>query len=310
MLRLNQIGTMSNANITARETIPNTALALTSKLAALAREVEPLLSIVGQLTERLEPLAQSLAPIVEATARVQATWNAAESLLERGWVPNHTTPFDLVAECGGDHTRLQELLHSYYTDNWGTIRERLEARLTSYEVSAEAKATFREALDAHEAGLYRSVTRVLFPEFESVFRALLFDGRAGQMPYGAFVKELSGEAANMDIGDFLIAGFQDIVLFKYLTEGHRDSRASGDAALRYVPGLAIGVDETNVDRARQSPIPTRHAVVHGLAAYSTKQSSLNAIFIADYVFSVVSRAYARRDFKVGEERSEMAINAS
>ena len=43
-------------------------------------------------------------------------------------------------------------------------------------------------------------------------------------------------------------------------------------------------------RAKQNPIPTRHAVAHGLVAYSSQQSSLNAIFIADYVLSIVSRA--------------------
>ena len=40
---------------------------------------------------------------------------------------------------------------------------------------------------------------------------------------------------------------------------------------------------------RQNPIPTRHAVAHGLVPYSSRQNSLNALFIADYVFAVVSR---------------------
>ena len=60
-----------------------------------------------------------------------------------------------------------------------------------------------------------------------------------------------------------------------------------------MPGLAVGVDEANVERAKHSPIPTRHAVAHGLVTYSSRQSSLNAIFIADYVFAVVSRALRR-----------------
>ena len=100
------------------------------------------------------------------------------------------------------------------------------------------------------------------------------------------------EADHLGLGDFLIAGFQDIVLFKYVTESVRKSRAStddsSDAAPEYAPGLAVRVDKTNIALARQSPIPTRHAVVHGLVTYASKQSSLNSIFIADYVFSILS----------------------
>ena len=122
----------------------------------------------------------------------------------------------------------------------------------------------------------------------------LFEGRAGQIQYHEFVTRLTGDAANLELADFLTAGIQDMVLFKYLTEGVRNSNASGNrstgAEPKYEPGLAVGVNETNVERAKQRPIPTRHAVAHGLVAYSSQQSSLNAIFIADYVFSVVSRA--------------------
>ena len=60
-------------------------------------------------------------------------------------------------------------LLTYYTDNWSEVRTQLETRMSSHEIDDEAKATFREALDAHEAGFYRSVSRVLFPEFERMF---------------------------------------------------------------------------------------------------------------------------------------------
>ena len=158
-------------------------------------------------------------------------WDTAECLLKRGWVPNHTTPFDLVAQCGDDDTRLQTSLLAYYTDNWPEVRARLELRMSSLDVDDEAKATFREALDAHEGGLYRCASRLLFPEFERVFRGALFDGRAGRIPYHEFVTKLSGDAANLEVADFLTTGIQDIVLFKYLTEGVRNSDASGDRSI-------------------------------------------------------------------------------
>ena len=288
---------MPSANQGTGDAIPETFRALENYLSAMARELEPALRGLRELAEHLEPLTRNLAtaaPLVQAVARKWARLDTAENLLEQGWVPNHTTPYDLVAECGDDGARLQTSLLAYYTDNWGEVRTRLESRLSSYGIDDEAKATFGEALDAHEAGFYRTISRLLFPEIERLFRAALFDGRAGPIRYNTFVEKLVlDEEADLGLGDFLIAGLQDMVLFKYLTEGVRKPSASNDDSRGttpdYVPGLAVGVDETNVDRARQSPIPTRHAVAHGLVTYSSPQSSLNAIFIADYVFSVLSR---------------------
>ena len=44
-------------------------------------------------------------------------------------------------------------------------------------VDDEAKTTFGEALNAHEAGFYRSVCRVLMPEIERVSRVELHGDR-------------------------------------------------------------------------------------------------------------------------------------
>ena len=292
---------MSSDNEAPRDTPPETVHSLAKGLAALAREFEPIQKRIQETAVLLQPLTETLAslatvaaPFVQAAARGMERWDTAEYLLKRGWVPNHTTPFHMVAECGDDDTRLQTSLLAYYTDNWPEVRASLESRMSSLDIDDEAKATFREALDAHEGGLYRCVSRLLFPEFERVFRGALFEGRAGQIQYHEFVTRLTGDAANLELADFLTAGIQDMVLFKYLTEGVRNSNASGNrstgAEPKYEPGLAVGVNETNVERAKQNPIPTRHAVAHGLVAYSSQQSSLNAIFIADYVLSIVSRA--------------------
>ena len=290
---------MSNTDQSPEDALANTALALTSTLAPLLHEIEPFLKGLTELSTRLAPLIRSLAPIFDALAPLWERWQLADNLLAQGWVPNHTTPLELVADCGDDYAKLHTWLLAYYTENWEQVRTQLQTRLSSYDIDDEAKATFHEALDAHEAGLYRSVSRLLFPEFERVFRATLFEGRAGQVPYRTFVEELSGDAANLQLQDFLFAGLQDLVLFKYLTEGFRETQLTGEDSHRatgeYLPGLAVGIDQTNVERARQSPIPTRHSVVHGLVTYSSKQSSLNALFIADYVFSVVSRANAGKN---------------
>ena len=288
---------MSSANEQTRDPISEAVETLADALVPAARHVGPALDVLASYLEPLGQLRAAAAPYAVAIARGMEKYDAAKSLLKRGWVPNHTTPFDLVAECGDDDAKLQASLLAYYIDNWGEVRARLEARMSAHDIDEEAKATFREALDAHEAGLYRSVSRVLFPEFERVFRAVLVGGRAGPNHYKSFLKKLSGEEANLYLEDFVVAGMQDMVLFKYFTEGVRRPGASNDGSREigpdYVPGLAVHVDETNVERARQCPIPTRHAVAHGLVAYSSRQCSLNALFIADYVFAIMSRALRR-----------------
>ena len=301
---------MLHANEESRNAIPEVVGVLANGLAAMVCQFEPILK---ELSSSLEPLIRSLdtaAPRVQAIAHEiaheMAKLDTAESLLERGWVPNHTTPFGLVSECGDDSAGLQTSLLAYYTDNWGEVRERLETRLFYHDIDDEAKATFREALDAHEAGLYRSVSRVLFPEFERVFRAVLFGGCAGHISYQDFVRKLCDEGANLELGDFLIAGIQDMVLFQYLIEGVSNVGASSEDSRsgtpHYGPGLAVGIGKKNVEQAKRSPIPTRHGVAHGLVTYSSRQSSLNAIFIADYVFSVLFEASRRRppDSNVGD----------
>ena len=169
-------------------------------LSAMARELEPGLSGLRELLAPLVQVAQAiererarwgtaLAPFAQAFAQAIERDRAAENLLEQGWVPNVATPYDLVAECGDDGARLQTSLLDYYTDNWVEVRTQLESRLSSYGIDDEAKATFREALGVHEAGFYRAVSRLLFPEFERLFRAALFDGRAGHIRYSAFMEK-------------------------------------------------------------------------------------------------------------------------
>lgn len=142
---------MSSANQEARDAIPHTCHAIANTLSAMAREFEPALRGLRELVAHLEPL-------VQVVARECARLDTAEKLLDQGWVPNRTTPYDLVSECGEDGAKLQTSLLAYYTDNWGEVRTRLESRLPSYGIDDEAKAAFGEALDAHEGGSYRTVS--------------------------------------------------------------------------------------------------------------------------------------------------------
>ena len=255
---------MSSENEGPRDAPPEMVRSLAKGLAALARDFEPFQKRIQEtavllqpITETLAGLATVVAPFVQAAARGMERWDTAESLLKRGWVPNHTTPFDLVAECGDDDTRLQTSLLAYYTDNWPEVRARLESRVSSLDIDDEAKATFREALDAHEGGLYRCVSRLLFPEFERVFRGALFEGQAGPIQYHEFVTKLTGDAANLELADFLTAGIQDMVLFKYLTEGVRNSDASAHRSTGNVPTTSLGSPSASTPRMSSEPSGVR-----------------------------------------------------
>ena len=83
------------------------------------------------------------------------------------------------------------------------------------------------------------------------------------------LKKLAGELTPASIEP---RGYYGLILFRRLTE-HLYEHVKSEA-----------------DRKRfaQDPIPNRHAAVHGLVTYSSMQNSLNAIFMAEYVFQVIS----------------------
>lgn len=128
--------------------------------------------IVTEMGRRLEQLApawrrfaQAVAPIASKVLSEFDKWNVSSDVLRRaGWLPHYTTPFDLIGACDQSAEAVRRVVLEYYEQNWQQVRTRIERRLSSYWVDDEAKETFQEALEAHEAGLYRCVCRVLFPE--------------------------------------------------------------------------------------------------------------------------------------------------
>ena len=133
----------------------------------------------------------------------------------------------------------------------------------------EAKATFREALAAHEARLYRNVSRLLFPEIERVSRKELHGDR--------LTKEISGQpwlrelARDLPVSVAGRARFFGVHLCRRLSSHLYESVRDEDAWRRFAG----------------DPVPNRHAVVHGVVEYSSMQSSLNAIFMTEFLFSTI-----------------------
>ena len=243
-------------------------------------ELVRMLTAIGNIVQQcvdtvpllVEPVAHGLI-VMSERYQIRKVLNAA------GWLPHHTTPLSLVADCSHDVCAVRIKLNEYYAQNWSSVRKAIESQIAAYNVDEEAKATFREALDAHGYGLHRSVCRVLFPEIERVLRTELLERMTGHVPYEDFVKKL---VDGKTLDDVLPGGWFDFDYFGHLTAAIR--QRSDDAFDEGIFGLFQRVGEGDLQRVRQDPVPNRHAAMHGFASYSSPQNSLNAIFVADYMF--------------------------
>jgi hypothetical protein len=133
---------------------------------------------------------QPYLPALEAWAKATAK---SKRLREAGFLPHSTTlPFadDETLEVAA----LSAAIETHYRTNWPEIAKVFSDTIETYAVDDEAKDTFREALAAHANGHYRSVCRVLFPEFERITRYDLHSGQlkglASQRPFRVLVNDL------------------------------------------------------------------------------------------------------------------------
>ena len=242
------------------------------------------------LTKRLQHVLGVASPFIIHVISEFEKWRySSETLFEAGWLPHYSTPFKHLTICGKDIELVHNQLLDYYKGNWRSVRITIESHLSDYSIDLEAKATFREALDAHEAGFYRCVCRVLFPEVERVIREELLNCKFGRFGYQEYVRELINRSKSIDA--FVHNGLYELSIFEHvmqtllMKEREQDKPESNDLVF----GVFRNVDnEKHLEILKKHPIPNRHAAIHGLVEYSTMQSSLNSIFIAEYVFRSVS----------------------
>ena len=212
-------------------------------------------------------------------------WNiSANTLSQAGWLPHYTTPFQDVAKSRDDIEEVRKVLLDYYQDNWQSVRFQIEEQLSHCDVDDVAKEAMREALESHEAGHYRSVCTLLFSEIERVIRVGIPTVSDRQVDKEKLVKGLVNE--NGPLETFMPWGLCDLSILGYVTKGivEQDASSSDD----FIYGLYESVTgPSDLQRLQHSEIPNRHAVLHGLVVYSSRQSSLNAIFLADYILRVV-----------------------
>lgn len=202
-------------------------------------------------------------------ARGLVEWVLWKTTKESGWLPYHALPMDSVfgdSEAGFE--AFCDRLDAYYRDHGMDIVRDVASRVASFDVDDEAKATLREALRAHELGLYRSSCRVLLPEIERVIRK---DWLGVKGVRTLTQKDLLALSEHIDLGD-LAGEFGDVVRLGGIS----------DAFARFEtldsPGLA----------------PNRHAATHGWAVYDSARDSLNTIICADYVYRVATALRERK----------------
>ena len=236
-------------------------------------QVDGLGSAVRQIIENQSRSARAVARLqlgsVGTTARKLARHaQRAQALDEAGWLPHYSMPFDRMEECAADADAIHKLLCRHYGERWSAVRRDIEARLTEYDIDEEAKATFLEALTAHEASFYRSVCRVLLPEIERVSRVELHGDGLDRITSQSLLRELT---ARLPISSVEPSGFLALNLYRRLSEH-----------------LYEHVDDENTRRRfAKDPVPNRHAAVHGLVVYSSMQNSLNTLFTADFIFQAI-----------------------
>lgn len=220
---------------------------------------------------------KSLVQLIAAVMKPLIEWAGASQLIkDAGWLPHYTIPKHLLDDCAADADSLKSRLSEYYTHNWPSVRTKIESRLKSYCIDDEARETFREALNAHEAGLYRCSVRVLLPELERLAR--VHSGYVNNFQDSP-IKKLLNDLGNRTFDDVMLGDIYNHDFFGVLIQ-HLYEQV-----------------KTKVERQKfaRSSIPNRHAAVHGLLPYSSMENSLNTIFLAEYVLQLIDFPPAEKD---------------
>ena len=192
---------------------------------------------------------------------------------EAEWFPHSTFPRHLL-NWNGHEAYSDEIVLTYYRENWSTVCQVIEKELSECHVDRDAKEAVRQALIAHENGLYQLVPPSLFAAIERAVRVCLYDDKVGSISVKNRLVSLLGRLPI----SVLPGGTLAFVGFTQLSDHLYENIHTDDVRERFL----------------DASIPNRHAAIHGLVIYSSEKSSLNAIFVAMYVFRVLTVLKPRR----------------
>ena len=167
-----------------------------------------------------------------------------------------------------DDSSVDDVVLNYYQENWASVKQVIEEELSACDVDGDSKETLREALIAHEHKLHRLVATSLFPAIERAVRDCLCGNQLGNI---SVKEQLEDNIADMPLS-MLPYGALGFIGFTQLSDHLYENIYTAAARNRF----------------EDASVPNRHATIHGLITYSSEKSSLNAIFVAMYVFRILT----------------------
>jgi hypothetical protein len=218
----------------------------------------------------------------------------AEAALQAGWVPFTGMPIDQF-DANTPSDKINSLFEQHTCDEWPHIKDQLWESVKSSGVDDEALATYDEALRAHEAGLFRSVVRVLFPEIERVARETVYQGERREEP------KKRGQRATLTTS---LEGFREAVYGKMpagIVTNIKFGIAFTNKMYKHLYEL-VGEDEASSEKFKADPVPNRHASQHGYVNYSSNQNSFNTLAMAAFMFQIIMATKAYMENSVPETR--------
>lgn len=251
------------------------------QVTAAARVFEEITAPSRLIAEGLHAALSATSPFIEGMARMQ---RMGAFLQASGWLPHYTFPFSSVDGFENDVVGFNKAITEHYEIEWKKTKEAMLKNIEACLLEKESKEVFAEAIKAHETGLYRSVIRLLFPEIERISR---IDHHGNKMDGIASVPELRKAAGGLTANTVTFQPYFSLEFFGRLVEH-----------------VYVKVDKDNVRKFLDDPVPNRHAALHGHVTYNSEQSSLNMLFMADYIFQVISA------LRIADEEEKNKLNAT
>ncbi len=225
-------------------------------------------SVRAHFAEMNETLKRIAAPLASAFAEVARTAKQHRRVEESGWLPHATTPFSDIPD-EADPPEVAAILAQHYRVNWPVVRRHFEERIEALDIDEDARGAFHEALASHEAGHYRAVTRMLFPEVERLYRVHLMDGTLKGL---TGLRDLRDIVPKLPIGVF--AGFENSIM-SLVTK-----------LLDHLYARVETIEE--LEAIRPDPVPNRHAAIHGIVVYKTLENSINCLIMVEFLFALIA----------------------
>jgi len=241
-----------------------------------------MVKLSAPFVEFIESIARAGAPLAEMMRRIGEELEKCKRLETAGWLPHAEMPFKDISDSALDSKAISEIVERHYRESWPAIKAGFLESVAACDLDDEAQATFAEALEAHDTNLFRLTSRALFPEIERLSRLAIHDGAMDRIASQPMLREAAG---SLTPGEMAVAGSHGLTLYSRL----RDHL------------YANLTTEEDLAKILASPIPNRHAAVHGFSTYGTFKGSLNALILTEFIFRTISALKQR-----ARDQSELA----